>query len=188
VKILGLQDLGCGGIDATFDYLVWQVRAQLAAGYHGQALAGLAGLHDDDPHEVRDLLPATLAVCGAAAPADPPEEQERAAAMVAFTAIAGLRASGRQRAMGRGQGHRDNPAVLQSSVTSLSLGRLFTLDDEWGAGLVAGTPDGTLTLSFITGAKVSFEGSTHHECYHGGADRSDLRLLRGAEPHRPGHA
>ncbi len=69
----------------------------LAAGYDGQALAELAGLHGDDPHEVRDLLGPALAECGASTPggglADA-GERERAAAMVAFTAIARIQVSG----------------------------------------------------------------------------------------------
>jgi hypothetical protein len=66
----------------------------IAADYDGQTLAELAGLHGDDPHEVRDLLPAALAECGVSTPVNPSEERERAAAMVAFTAIARLQASG----------------------------------------------------------------------------------------------
>jgi hypothetical protein len=70
----------------------------LAAGYDGQALAELAGLHGDDPHEVRDLLGPALAECSASTPGGGQAaagERERAAAMVAFTAIARLQISGR---------------------------------------------------------------------------------------------
>ena len=40
----------------------------LASGHDGTALVDLAGPHGDDPHEVRDLLPAALADYGAVAP------------------------------------------------------------------------------------------------------------------------
>jgi hypothetical protein len=107
----------------------------IAAGYDGQALAELAGLHGDDPHEVRDLLPDALAECGVSTPADPSGEHERAAAIVAFTAIARLQASG----------HASERWIIDKviqiaepyfdrTIISLPLGRLYALDDEWGAG------------------------------------------------------
>jgi hypothetical protein len=107
----------------------------IAAGYDGQALAELAGLHGDDPHEVRDLLPDALAECGVSTPPDPSEEHERAAAMVAFTAIARLQASG----------HASERWIVDKviqiaepyfdrTIISLPLGGLYALDDEWGAG------------------------------------------------------
>ena len=40
----------------------------LAAGHDGEALAEIAGLHGDDPHDVRDLLPSALAECGVTTP------------------------------------------------------------------------------------------------------------------------
>jgi hypothetical protein len=111
----------------------------IAAGYDGQALAELAGLHGDDPHEVRDVLPDALAECGVTAQADPSEQQERAAAMVAFTAIARLQVS-------RGASERwvvDKVVQIvrpyferffKPSITSLPLAQLYALDDEWGRG------------------------------------------------------
>ena len=107
----------------------------IAAGYDGLAVAELAGMHGDDPHDVRDLLPAALAECGVSTPEDPSEDHERAAAMVAFTAIARLQASGRaserwvvDKVVEVTQPH------FKPSVTSLPLGQIFALDDEWGTG------------------------------------------------------
>jgi len=107
----------------------------IAAGYDGPALAELAGLHGDDPHDVRDLLPAALSECGISTPADPSEDHERAAAMIAFTAIAGLQARGRVSE----RWVIDNVVEITQpyfprSITSLPLGKVFALDDEWAAG------------------------------------------------------
>lgn len=41
----------------------------LADGLHGEPLATLAGLHGDDPRDVRDVLPDALAEAGAPVPA-----------------------------------------------------------------------------------------------------------------------
>ena len=108
----------------------------IAAGYDGQALTELAGLHGDDPHEVRDLLPDALAECGVSTPADPSREQERAAAMVAFTAIARLQASGRasERWVVDKVVQIAEPYFDPTTITSLPLGQLYAIDDEWGAG------------------------------------------------------
>src|SRR5277367_1711761 len=38
----------------------------LVAGYDGECLVSLAGLHGDDPHDVRDGLPGALLDCGVA--------------------------------------------------------------------------------------------------------------------------
>jgi hypothetical protein len=108
----------------------------IAAGYDGDTLAQLAGLHGDDPHEVRDLLPAALAECGVSTPADPSQDHERAAAMVAFTAIARLQASGRasERWVVDKVVQVTAPHSFKPLLTSLPLGKLFALDDEWRAG------------------------------------------------------
>ena len=60
----------------------------LTAGHDGEALAELAGLHGDDPYEVRDLLPSALAECGVMTPdfASANEFRQRFAAMAAFNA------------------------------------------------------------------------------------------------------
>ena len=109
----------------------------IAAGYDGQALAELAGLHGDDPHEVRDLLGPALAECGVSTSGgqDPSEERERAAAMVAFAAIARLQVSGRasERWVVDKVVQITEPHFKQS-ITSLPLGQLFAIDDEWGVG------------------------------------------------------
>jgi hypothetical protein len=55
----------------------------LVAGYDGEHLVYLAGLHGDDPHDVRDALPAALRDCGAEIP-----ESDLAAATVVFTHLA----------------------------------------------------------------------------------------------------
>jgi hypothetical protein len=103
----------------------------LVDGYDGPALVELAGLHGDDPREVRDLLPAALADCNVAVPAT-----DAAAAMEAFTHLAKLCIDGKA-------GERwivDKVAEIISrssyadSVISLPLGQLYDLDDEWGYG------------------------------------------------------
>jgi hypothetical protein len=74
---------------------------------------------------------AALAECGVSTPANPSEEHERAAAMVAFTAIARLQASGRA-------GERwvvDKVAQIAEpyfdrAIISLPLKRLYALNDE----------------------------------------------------------
>ena len=40
----------------------------LVAGYDGECLVSLAGLHGDDPHDVRDVLPGALLDCGVTIP------------------------------------------------------------------------------------------------------------------------
>jgi hypothetical protein len=103
----------------------------LADGYDGTALIELAGLHGDDPHEVRDLLPAALADCGVAVPAT-----DVAAAMEAFTHLAQLFVDGK--AGDRWIVDKVSEILARSgysrSVIALPLGQLYGLDDEWGAG------------------------------------------------------
>jgi hypothetical protein len=103
----------------------------LACGHDGTALVDLAGLHGDDPHEVRDLLPAALAECGAPAPST-----DAAAAMVAFTNLAQLFVAGK--AHERWIVDTVSEIVARSgyahSVIVLPLGQLYGMGDEWGAG------------------------------------------------------
>lgn len=80
----------------------------LVAGYDGECLVSLAGLHGDDPHDVRDVLPGALLDCGVAMP-----NSDVAAASVSFTHLAHLHAR---------------------EVIDLPLGRLYYIADEWGAG------------------------------------------------------
>jgi hypothetical protein len=103
----------------------------LVDGYDGPALVELAGLHGDDPREVRDLLPAALVESRVAVPA-----ADAAAAMEAFTHLAQLCVDGKA-------GERwivDKVAEILSrscyanEVIALPLGQLYDLDDEWGAG------------------------------------------------------
>jgi hypothetical protein len=103
----------------------------LAAGYDGPALVELAGLHGDDAHEVRDLLPAALTDCGVTVPAT-----DAAAATAAFVHLARLHIDGRVEAQWVVQQVADILARsgYSDGVTSLPLGRLYDLDDEWGAG------------------------------------------------------
>jgi hypothetical protein len=61
----------------------------LVAGYDGEHLVHLAGLHGDDPHDVRDALPAALLDCGVAMP-----ESDLAAATVVFTHLARMHVDG----------------------------------------------------------------------------------------------
>lgn len=84
---------------------------------------------------MRDLLPDALAECGINTPADPSREQERAAAMVAFTAIARLQASG----LASERWVVDKVVQIAEpyfdrKIISLPLGQLYALYDEWGAG------------------------------------------------------
>ncbi|WP_328415438.1 hypothetical protein OG470_23310 [Micromonospora sp. NBC_00389] len=100
----------------------------LAGGYDGSALVELAGLHGDDPHEVRALLPAALAECGVAV-----SGTDVAAAMEAFTHLTQLDADGK--AGERWIVNKVDQILASSgyanSVISLPLGQLYGLDDEW---------------------------------------------------------
>jgi len=103
----------------------------LVGGHDGTALVDLAGLHGDDRHEVRDLLPAALADCGAVVPT-----ADAAAATVAFTNLAQLLVDGR--AGERWIVDKVSEIVASSGyanrVIVLPLGQLDGVDDEWGAG------------------------------------------------------
>jgi hypothetical protein len=109
----------------------------IAAGQDGQKLAELAGLHGDDPHEVRDLLPAALIECGGpSADLDRNDRsRRRAAAMIAFTATAKLCLDGL--ASERWVVSKVVEIVepdFDPSIAELPLGWLFSLEDEWNAG------------------------------------------------------
>ncbi len=116
------------GLLATDRIPLWAAH-WLVAGYDGDALAELAGLHRDDGQEIRDLLGRALAECGAT------EIDIRAAAATAFDAIAALQVAGRVRErwvvdMVAGIVHPD----YEDSVIALPLGRLAGVDDEWDGG------------------------------------------------------
>ena len=109
----------------------------LVSGYDGQKLVELAGLHGDDPVEVRALLPHALNECGVAGAELKPGDssRRRAVAMTAFTAVAQLCLDGL--AAERWVVSKVVEIVeldFDTSITDLPLGRLFGLDDEWGAG------------------------------------------------------
>jgi len=110
----------------------------IAAGHDGEALAELAGLHGDDPHDVRDLLRPALAECGVITPdfAAAAANRQRAAAMVTFNAIAQLHLDGRASAYWVMQKVAEVTESVEfaPSVASLPMGQLFMLEDEWGAG------------------------------------------------------
>ena len=111
--------------------------AHWIVGHDGPALAELAGLHGDDPHEVHDLLGLALAECGVTTPhaQAAAEEGKRAAAVVAFTAIAWLQVGGL--VSERWVADKVVETVVpdhDNSIMSLPLGKLYGLDDEWDAG------------------------------------------------------
>jgi len=102
----------------------------IVGGYDGEALARLAGLHGDDPREVHDALPDALRDCGVEMP------DSDAAAAVAFTHAARLYVAGQA-----GPWWVLDQVYLivtmsadEDSVMDLPLGRLYGVDDEWGAG------------------------------------------------------
>jgi hypothetical protein len=103
----------------------------LEDGHDGRALAELAGLHGDDPHDVRDLLPEALADCWVGV-----MPSNEAAALTAFTALAQLQVNGL--AGERWIVDKVTEIVARTDystdVIDLPLGSLFGLDDEWGAG------------------------------------------------------
>lgn len=100
----------------------------LVRGYDGEHLVHLAGLHGDDPREVRDMLPCALRDCGIRL-----SDSDKAAAGSVFTQLA--------------RGHLDGTArpdrvignvvpILvwcgySEAVMDLPLGRLLFLEDEW---------------------------------------------------------
>jgi hypothetical protein len=109
----------------------------LAGGHDGPALVQLAGLHGDDPFEVRAVLDAALAECGVcdADLAVASELESRAHANQVFTSIAELYLSGKASARWIVQKvYEVAEPEFPELITDLPLGRLFVLDDEWGAG------------------------------------------------------
>lgn len=108
----------------------------IADGRDGESLRILAGLSGKDPHDVRELLGPALRDCGVdERDIDAAGSAKRAAAMVAFTAVAQLQVSGR--ASERwvvSKVHEIVEPEFDPDVTQLPLGWLFGLDDEWSAG------------------------------------------------------
>jgi hypothetical protein len=104
----------------------------LAHGHDGDALRALAGLSTtDDPRDIRDVLPDALADCGTTIP-----DSDSAAAQLAFTHLARMHAA--RLATERWILDKVSEIIVRSgyadSVLGLPLGKLFGLDDEWGAG------------------------------------------------------
>jgi hypothetical protein len=110
----------------------------IADGHDGSALVALAGLHGDDPHDVYDLLPQALAECGVPETVDTEQflvAQQQAAAMTVFSRIAQLHLDGLASAYWVMQKvYEIVEPEFSEMITSLPLGQIHTLDDEWGAG------------------------------------------------------
>lgn len=108
----------------------------LAAGYGGEALTELAGLSGRDPASVRDLVEAALLECGPLYIDVGAAERacRRAAAMTAFTAAARLMADGLATERWLvGKVYEIAEPWFDESVTSLPLGSLYLLEEEWDA-------------------------------------------------------
>ncbi|OHV39130.1 MULTISPECIES: hypothetical protein [Pseudofrankia] len=112
----------------------------LVAGYDGEALAELAGLSGRDLGAVHDLLEAALGDCGLdRSDLDTAERGRKCAtAMTTFTTIAELHVQGRateQWVLDKIHEMADNDRMVDpypdEAVTSLPLGRLYLLADEW---------------------------------------------------------
>lgn len=112
----------------------------LADGCDGPSLRALAGLHGDDPHDVRDLLPQALAEVGVTLPqrgSDAEEAAFREASIdvtyrwVAQTFLAG-------RASPRWVVDRVYEIVSNNNYDHAStagpMGPLWQIDDEWDMG------------------------------------------------------
>jgi len=109
----------------------------IVAGHDGEQLVCLAGLHGDDPRDVRDALPGALADCGVAWP-----ESDAAAAAVAFTHLARVHLAGRAGALwvARTVEEIARSCGYSADVLALPLGRVEGIADAWGAGW-AGTDE-----------------------------------------------
>jgi hypothetical protein len=100
----------------------------LVRGYDGEHLVHLAGLHGDDPREVRDALPCALRDCGVQLP-----ESDVTAAEIVFTQLARKHLEG---IAGADRVIRTVGAVLAwcgypESIMDLPLGHLLPIEDEW---------------------------------------------------------
>ena len=102
----------------------------LVGGYEGEHLVHLAGLHGDDPREVRDALPCALRDCGVDVPGSDVAAAEVLFKWLARMYLAGLVEAGRVLgtvgAMLSWSGYPQN-------IIDLPLGRLLYIDDEWDA-------------------------------------------------------
>jgi hypothetical protein len=103
----------------------------LVAGCDGEHVVHLAGLHGDDPHEVRDALPAALLDCGVELP-----DSELAAATVVFIQLARMHLEGLAGPQWVGQKVEEvlTRSGYPEGIRALPLGRLYDIADEWDAG------------------------------------------------------
>lgn len=103
----------------------------LVAGHDGEQLVQLAGLHGDDPHDVRDVLHDALLDCGVEVPLS-----EADAAMLVFAHFAHMYIAGRVDAQWVCQ--QVEQIVIEvdhrGSIRDLPLGTLYGLDDEFQGG------------------------------------------------------
>jgi hypothetical protein len=101
----------------------------LVAGYDGEHLVHLAGLHGDDPRVVGDALPAALRDCGVELP-----ESDEAVATIVYTQLARMFLDG---ALDAQTVSNTASAVLlwtgyPDGIRAMPLGRLLYIDAEWG--------------------------------------------------------
>lgn len=100
----------------------------LVRGYDGEHLVHLAGLHGDDPREVRDVLPCALRDCGVRLP-----DSDAAAAVSVFGQLARRHLDGAVEAA-RVIGVVGSVLAwcgYPQAVMDLPLGRLLPIEDEW---------------------------------------------------------
>ena len=163
------------------EYIPLFASSWIVDGHDGRALVELAGLHGDDPHDVRDLLPEALADCGVSV-----TTSDEAAAMTAFTALAHLQTDGL--AGERWIVDKVTEVVARcdysTMVTDLPLGSLFGLDDEWGAGWDAQTL--TLLLACVRRVSTNFNlpvpaERPERESTGSAAMRADRRQIRATD-------
>lgn len=100
----------------------------LVAGYDGEHLVHLAGLHGDDPREVRDVLPGALGDCGVELP-----ESDVEAARIMYARLARMFLEG---AVDAQTVSYTACSVLSwtgypDSIRALPLAELLYIDDEW---------------------------------------------------------
>lgn len=102
----------------------------LVAGYDGEHVVHLAGLHGDDSREVNDALPDALLDCGVALP-----ESEAAAVAVVYTDLARMHLDGKAGALWVCQQvDRLLSGFPPNDLMSLPLSRLYDVDCEWDGG------------------------------------------------------
>jgi hypothetical protein len=112
----------------------------LAEGFDGEALRELAGLHGDDPYDVRDLLPAALREAGVDVPlpGDPPGQAAFKADAIStlYRDAAVLFLEGRVSA--QWVASQVNGIISEDAYSERSqaqpLGDLLGIDDEWDEG------------------------------------------------------